>query len=109
MIIAKFPSTRSRCRQPVAVGEWIQGAVSLEHHPARHVACAQTGNGGVATAPGTKPGGVATAPGTKPGGVATAPGTRPGRQRRALGYRYGWDGVYGSPSYYSSGQYDEES
>ena len=23
--------------------------------------------------------------------------------------RYGWDGVYGSPSYYTSGQYDEES
>lgn len=23
--------------------------------------------------------------------------------------KYGWDGVYGSPSYYSSGQYDEDS
>lgn len=23
--------------------------------------------------------------------------------------RYGWDGVHGSPSYYSSGQYDEDS
>jgi hypothetical protein len=23
--------------------------------------------------------------------------------------KYGWDGVHGSPSYYSSGQYDEDS
>jgi len=53
--------------------------------------------------------------------VAGAPGKAPRstgyRSRRISNYRrgtadcrrYGWDGVYGSPSYYSSGQYDEES
>lgn len=31
------------------------------------------------------------------------------RRRNTYRRRYGWDGVEGSPSYYSSGLYDEES
>jgi hypothetical protein len=46
--------------------------------------------------------------------LATIQGSAATRRARA-GYgrencrRYGWDGVVGSPSYYSSGQYDEDS
>ena len=40
-------------------------------------------------------------------------GRRDERRQRATEleyqHRYGWDGVRGSPSYYSSGMYDEES
>ena len=39
----------------------------------------------------------------------TARKRRAHRSRREDCRKYGWDGVYGSPSYYTSGQYDEDS
>jgi hypothetical protein len=87
VITAKYPSRCATCQQSIAVGariEWSKG------QPARHVACA------------------ATSPSPSP----SAPSRRSNSQRsveRTYRRRYGWDGVRGSSSYYSSGMYDEES
>lgn len=43
----------------------------------------------------------------KPSRAAATP--QPNRTRDTYRRKYGWDGVVGSPSYYSSGLYDEES
>lgn len=42
-----------------------------------------------------------------PSRVAAKP--QPNKVRDTYRRKYGWDGVVGSPSYYSSGLYDEES
>lgn len=87
VITAKFSSTCPCCSEPITVGskvEWSKG------QKARHVACAG------------KPAVASTARRSSYGRSAYRNGTAGGRA-------YGWDGVYGSPSYYSSGQYDEDS
>lgn len=82
IITAKFASVCPCCSLRIAVGErveWERGS------KARHAACAG-----------------------KP--VASTRTYRNGaRYGRVDCRRYGWDGVVGSPSYYSSGQYDEDS
>lgn len=82
IITAKFASVCPCCSARIAVGEkveWERGS------KARHAACAG-----------------------KPAAPTTAR-----RSAYSRGYgtsrQYGWDGVVGSPSYYSSGQYDEDS
>jgi hypothetical protein len=86
IITAKFASVCPCCSSRIAVGEkveWERGA------KARHAACAG-----------------------KPA-VATASRSTSRRSAYSRGYgtsrQYGWDGVVGSPSYYWSGQYDEDS
>lgn len=50
---------------------------------------------------------VSGAPAKAPRSSSSTP--RRSYARRPDCRRYGWDGVHGSPSYYTSGQYDEES
>lgn len=82
-ITAKFSTICPCCNGRIEVGskvEWSKGS------KARHVSCA----GGSST--------------------AARPSRRAGGSTRSLyRRRYGWDGVEGSSSYYSSGLYDEES
>ena len=82
IITAKFASTCPCCSLPVAVGaqvEWSKGSKAV------HVACSG-----------------------KPSAQATSP--RSAYRRGVASARaYGWDGVQGSASYYSSGRFDDES
>lgn len=80
IITAKFAATCPCCSAQIKVGEKVEWTKGSK---ARHVACA--------------------------GKPATAASTRRSYPRRENCRKYGWDGVYGSPSYYSSGQYDEDS
>jgi hypothetical protein len=81
VIIAKFASVCPCCSQRIEVGSKVEWTKGSK---ARHVACS----------------------------AAPTRSTRyrpAGYPRREDCRRYGWDGVYGSASYYSSGQYDEDS
>ncbi len=92
IIAAKFASVCPCCSARIEVGskvEWSKGS------KARHVACE-------ASAPVSATATVSVDPLNKPG---RARGTRRSFPRRGS---YGWDGVVGSSSYYTSGQYDEE-
>ena len=84
-ITAKFSTICPCCNVRIAAGtkvEWTKGS------PARHVACV---------------------------GSAVSPAPRRTVRRTGASYgredcrKYGWDGKVGSSSYYSSGQYDEDS
>ena len=100
IITAKFASTCPCCAAPIAVGskiEWSKGSKAV------HVACA--GKPGAATAHGA----------SSNRGVVGQSGSRYTsaleryRAGDASARSYGWDGVRGSASYYSSGAYDDES
>lgn len=112
VITAKFASVCPACNARIEVGskvEWSKG------EKARHVSCGSS----TAAAPQSS---TATA---KPGcctkcGKACKPqyrtcftcsGKEPSAEsvRNTYRRRYGWDGVEGSSSYYTSGLYDEES
>jgi hypothetical protein len=80
MITAKFASVCPCCRQPIQVGSKVEWTKGSK---ARHVAC--TGSPAQSSAPARR------------------------SPRRQDCRRYGWDGVVGSSSYYTSGQYDEDS
>jgi hypothetical protein len=114
VITAKFASVCPACNARIEVGskvEWSKG------EKARHVSC---GGSSAAAAPSSSP---TTA--AKPGcctkcGKACKPqyrtcfacsGKEPSNEsvRRTYRRRFGWDGIEGSPSYYTSGMYDEES
>lgn len=87
IITAKFAGFCSCCNSTIAVGskvEWTKGS------KARHVAC----TGSVATA---------QARGPRRSALSRY------RSGDASARSYGWDGVHGSASYYSSGQYDNDS
>ncbi len=88
IITAKFASVCPCCSTRIAVGskvEWSKGAKAV------HVACVG-----------------------KPAVASAAPrssySSRSAYRNGTANCRaYGWDGVQGSSSYYTSGQYDEES
>lgn len=79
-ITAKFSSTCPCCSKPISAGTRVEWSKGTK---ARHVECAG------------KP--------TKAGSGSST------RTENTYKRRYGWDGVRGSSSYYSSGMYDEES
>jgi hypothetical protein len=85
IITAKFASVCPCCNVRIATGsrvEWTKGS------KARHVTC--TGPAIASASPGR----------------AYRNGANGGRVDCR---KYGWDGVVGSSSYYTSGQYDEDS
>ena len=93
IITAKFASTCPCCSAPIAVGskvEWSKGT------KARHADCS-----GAAATP-KRRGYVG-----KSGHVYSSALERY-RAGDASARAYGWDGVRGSASYYSSGAYDDE-
>lgn len=79
-ITAKFNSVCPCCGNRISAGEKVEWTKGSKAH---HVACA-----------------------SKPGAKAVP---NQSRTERVYKSRYGWDGVRGSSSYYSSGMYDEES
>ena len=81
IITAKFASVCPCCSQRIDVGSKVEWTKGSK---ARHVAC--TGSAAKSSAP-----------------------ARRSSPRRQDCRRYGWDGVVGSSSYYTSGQYDEDS
>ena len=81
IITAKFASTCPCCSRPIAVGEKVEWSKGAK---AAHPSCAARGVPATASRSAYRR------------GVASA---------RA----YGWDGVQGSSSYYTSGRYDDES
>lgn len=80
---ARYSGRCTACGGSITAGEQIDYAAATK---ARHVACS-----------------------TATGQVVTVSRPAPRAGGRDAGRRYGWDGVRGSKSYYSSGQYDEES
>ncbi len=80
IITAKFASVCPGCNARIDIGSKVEWTRGAK---ARHVGCSSAAAVAVA-----------------------APRSYP---RRVDCRRYGWDGVYGSPSYYASGQYDEDS
>jgi hypothetical protein len=97
IITAKFASTCPCCAAPIAVGakvEWSKGSRAV------HAACAG------------KPAAAAARSGRGVVGQSGARYTSALERYRAgdaSARSYGWDGVRGSASYYSSGAYDDES
>lgn len=86
IITAKFSTICPCCNSRIQAGEkveWTKGSKAV------HAACA-----------GSAPVAVPSAPRTRRNGA---------NGRRVDCRRYGWDGVHGSSSYYTSGQYDEDS
>ena len=81
VITAKFASVCPCCNARIEVGSKVEWTRGSK---ARHVGC--SGSSAAVAAP-----------------------ARRSYPRRVDCRRYGWDGVHGSPSYYSSGQYDEDS
>lgn len=101
-ITAKFASVCPCCQSRIAVGdkvEWSKGS------KARHVACS-----GKPAAHAPRVGGgndPSKTDGISGSGSRYMPSSK--TTERVYKSRYGWDGVRGSRSYYSSGMYDEES
>lgn len=111
VITAKFASKCPRCGLTISPGskvEWSKGSA------AAHVDCGAATSAGPSAAP-TKAGSGCA----KCGKACKAQyrtcfacsGKQPSAEsvRRTYKRRFGWDGVEGSPSYYTSGMYDEES
>jgi hypothetical protein len=122
VITAKFASTCPSCSKAIAVGskvEWEKGS------RARHVDCSSAIS--AISAPTMKPGTCARCGASCKAQYRTCFACS-GKSRGVVGqsgrvytsalerYRtgdasarsYGWDGVVGSPSYYTSGAYDDE-
>lgn len=110
VITAKFASKCPRCGLAISVGSRVEWS---KDSGAAHVNCGAATSASPTTAP-TKAGSCAKC------GKACKPqyrtcfacsGKEPSNEplRRTYKRRFGWDGVEGSPSYYTSGMYDEES
>jgi len=84
-ITAKFSSICPCCNGRINAGEKVEWSRGRK---ARHVRCAGSPVSPEAAAPRTR---------------------RAAYQGRQDCRKYGWDGVVGSGSYYTSGQYDEDS